>query len=52
LTFNKTEVVNDFMKLAESKFYYCYNPNEAHESRHLSAIKTLLLEYKEYKTTL
>jgi hypothetical protein len=52
LTFNKTEVVNDFMKLAESKFYHCYNPNEAHESRHLSAIKTLLLEYKEYKTTL
>ncbi|KYG77051.1 capsular polysaccharide biosynthesis protein [Roseivirga ehrenbergii] len=47
-TFNKSEVINDFMKLAESKFYFCYDKKEAHEVRHLKAIKALLSEYQTY----
>lgn len=47
-TFNKREVIDDFMKLAESKFYFCYDKKEAHEVRHLKAIKALLSEYQTY----
>ena len=47
--FNKENVISDFEELVKSKFYYCYNPADAHEERTLEAMKSLLDEYLRWR---
>lgn len=46
---NKENVISDFEELVKSKFYYCYNPADAHEERTLEAMKSLLTEYLKWR---